>query len=71
LKNSKKETVRLFNSIFEWDENKNLDNIKKHKVSFEEAKEVFYDENRLIIDDPKHSDKEMRYFCFGKGQKVF
>ncbi|MDD6152955.1 MAG: BrnT family toxin, partial [Elusimicrobia bacterium] len=28
---------------FEWDENKNKINIKKHKVSFEEAKTVFYD----------------------------
>ncbi len=30
------------NIRFEWDQNKNRDNIKKHKVSFEEAKTVFY-----------------------------
>ena len=29
---------------FEWDENKNEINKKKHKISFEEAKTVFYDE---------------------------
>ena len=33
---------------FDWDTNKNKENIKKHKVSFEEAKEVFYDYNAII-----------------------
>ena len=34
---------------FEWDENKNILNQKKHGVSFEEAKTVFSDElGRLI-----------------------
>jgi len=28
-----------------WDKKKNLENIKKHKVSFEEAGTVFYDPN--------------------------
>lgn len=40
---------------FEWDENKNEINKAKHKISFEEAKTVFYDEAALIIDDPEHS----------------
>ena len=26
---------------FEWDENKNMENVEKHKVSFEEAQEAF------------------------------
>ena len=34
---------------FEWDENKNLDNIQKHKVSFEIAQEAFYDKKRILI----------------------
>ena len=50
---------------FEWDENKNLDNIEKHKVSFETAQEAFFDENRIIINDKKHSTKEERFFCIG------
>ena len=50
---------------FEWDENKNLDNIEKHKVSFELAQEAFFDKNRIIIKDKKHSKKEERYFCIG------
>ena len=51
--------------IFEWDENKNNANIQKHKVSFEEAKTVFYDENALVSHDPEHSDLEDRFIIFG------
>jgi len=50
---------------FEWDENKNLDNIVKHKVSFEIAQEAFFDKNRIIVKDKKHSKREERYFCIG------
>ena len=50
---------------FEWDESKNLDNIKKHKVSFDVAQEAFFDKKRIIIKDKKHSKKEERFFCIG------
>ena len=50
---------------FEWDENKNLENIEKHKVSFETAQEAFYDNKRIIIKDKKHSKKEERFYCIG------
>jgi uncharacterized DUF497 family protein len=50
---------------FEWDENKNRANIKKHKVSFEEAKTVFYDENARLISDPDHSNSEDRFILLG------
>ncbi len=50
---------------FEWDENKNITNQKKHKVSFEEAKTVFYDENARLISDPDHSEKEDRFVLLG------
>ena len=40
---------------FEWDENKNRIDLAKHKISFEEAQTVFYDEEALVIDDPEHS----------------
>ena len=39
---------------FEWDENKNLNNIEKHKVSFEMAQEAFFDKKRIIIRDIRH-----------------
>jgi uncharacterized DUF497 family protein len=50
---------------FEWDENKNLENIEKHHISFERAQEAFYDAKRIIIKDKKHSKKEDRFFCIG------
>ncbi len=50
---------------FEWDENKNKINVKKHKISFEEAKTVFYDENARIISDPDHSEEEDRFIILG------
>ncbi len=50
---------------FEWDEAKNTINGKKHKVFFEEAKTVFYDENALLIPDPEHSITEERFIILG------
>lgn len=50
---------------FEWDENKNLINKKKHNISFEEARTVFYDEDALLIDDPDHSETEERFIILG------
>ncbi len=55
---------------FEWDENKNQINQKKHKISFEEAQTVFYDAEALVIDDPEHSDKEERFIILGLSKKA-
>jgi len=50
---------------FEWDESKAAGNLKKHKVSFEEAKTVFSDPFSITIDDPEHSADEMRFIDIG------
>jgi uncharacterized DUF497 family protein len=50
---------------FEWDEDKNLANIEKHGVSFEEAMQAFLDPMRKIRLNEKHSAAEMRYYCLG------
>jgi uncharacterized protein len=50
---------------FDWDERKSLANKRKHKVSFEEAQTVFYDEEALLRDDPDHSDDEDRFILLG------
>ena len=50
---------------FEWDEAKNRANQRKHRVSFEEARTVFFDENALLIDDPEHSGGEERFVLLG------
>jgi len=55
---------------FEWDENKNITNQKKHKISFDEAKTVFYDEEARIIDDPEHSEREERFIILGLSKKA-
>jgi len=48
-----------------WDKRKNNENIKKHKVSFEEAETVFKDENAIQYFDPDHSDDEDRFILLG------
>ena len=45
---------------FEWDKRKEKANIKKHGISFDEARMVFYDENAIQFFDPDHSDDEDR-----------
>ena len=50
---------------FDWDERKAAANLKKHGVSFEEAKSVFYDERAKLIDDPDHSGDEDRFVLLG------
>ena len=50
---------------FEWDENKNISNNKKHGISFEEAKSVFMDELARLIPDPDHSEGEERFILMG------
>lgn len=50
---------------FQWDENKNSINRRKHHISFEEAQTVFADVDALIIDDPDHSEQEERFIIMG------
>jgi uncharacterized protein len=52
--------------IFEWDEDKAQINLKKHKVSFEEASSVFASPLSLTIADPQHSDEEERFVTLGE-----
>ena len=55
---------------FEWDEKKNKANIKKHKIDFEKASRVFYDDDRLEIWDKKHSESEDRYITIGLIEEI-
>lgn len=45
--------------LFEWNPEKAEANLKKHGVSFEEAKSVFFDLLSLTATDPLHSDEEI------------
>lgn len=51
---------------FVWDADKEIENIKKHKVDFVTASKVFFDKKRVIFKDEKHSKDEARLFCIGK-----
>ena len=50
---------------FEWDEVKAAANLKKHQVSFEEAKSIFYDEFGVQFFDDEHSKEEERFLMLG------
>ncbi len=50
---------------FEWDEQKSKDNLQKHHVCFVDAQEAFFDKNRVIFKDIKHSLTEERFYCLG------
>ena len=54
----------------EWDERKEEANIKKHRVSFNEARTVFYDENAIQFFDPDHSESEDRFILLGLSLKL-
>ncbi len=55
--------------LFEWDENKDSQNISKHGVSFEEATTSFGDQMSITIYDPLHSEKEDRFVLIGMSNK--
>ncbi len=50
---------------FEWDPKKAKTNIKKHKVSFEQAATIFKDPRAISIYDYMHSDNEDRWVTLG------
>ena len=54
--------------IFEWDEEKARANLRKHKVSFEEAETIFDDPLSITISDPDHSKSERRFLDIGESE---
>ncbi len=50
---------------FTWDSKKALLNRKKHDVSFEEARSVFFDPEARFMHDPEHSTEEDRFILLG------
>ncbi len=55
---------------FEWNKKKNEANLKKHGISFEEAKSVFYDQNAIEFFDEEHSHNEQRFLLLGFSDKL-
>lgn len=51
--------------VFEWNENKEKANLRKHKVGFAEAKTVFEDRFLVTFPDEFHSFEEERFISIG------
>lgn len=54
---------------FEWNTKKAEANLKKHGVSFDEAKTVFSDPLFVIFADPDHSFAEKRFIIMGESNE--
>ena len=50
---------------FEWEDQKAIENVRKHGVTFGEATEVFYAPNALEAYDESHSNLELRFVIIG------
>ena len=55
---------------FVWDSDKAEKNFKKHKIHFEDAALVFFDEHRIDNYDDFHSDDEDRIKVIGRVGKI-
>jgi hypothetical protein len=58
-------SVRMEETRFEWDAAKEKSNLRKHGISFEEARTVFFDEHAVQFFDPDHSEDEDRFILLG------
>ena len=54
---------------FEWYPPKAAANLKKHKVSFDEAKTIFGDKKHIVFPDREHSYKEERFLAIGNSNQ--
>jgi uncharacterized DUF497 family protein len=54
---------------FEWDQGNARKN-EKHGVSMAEAEQVFFNTPLLVLEDIKHSKRELRFHALGKTDKV-
>ncbi len=50
---------------FAWDKRKNQQNQRKHRVSFEEAETVFYDDWAILVEDEDPDEPEDRFVMLG------
>ena len=51
---------------FEWDEGNADKNWEKHAVADFECEEVFFHQPLVVRHDPKHSQREARYYALGR-----
>lgn len=59
---------------FDWDEENTAKNWERHRVTPEEAEDVFFHDPFVLRSDPAHSKREKRYWALGRtmrGRKLF
>jgi len=54
---------------WEWDEDKNLANFRKHQIWFEEAQTIWVDAESVEFFDSEHSENEDRFIRVGRSSK--
>jgi uncharacterized DUF497 family protein len=54
---------------FDWDPDKAAENLRRHRVSFEEAATIFRDPLSQTFPDPEHSEGEERYLDIGHSER--
>ena len=53
------------NVRFDWDPTKARENLRKHGITFEDARTAFSDDQAILIPDPDHSGEEDRFVLIG------
>ena len=59
---------------FDWDEANAQKNWERHRVTQEEAEDVFFNEPLVVRGDVRHSRREKRYYALGqtdRGRRLF
>ena len=51
---------------FDWDDGNAIKNWERHRVTPEEAEDVFFHDPLICRSDPSHSDNEKRYWALGR-----
>ncbi len=63
-------TYNVFMIDFEWNKSKATSNLKKHGISFEEAKTTFFDEYAIQFFDDSNSSEEDRFILLGMSSET-
>lgn len=54
---------------FDWDEDNAVKNWERHRVTPEEAEDVFFHDPFVMRSDPIHSKREKRYWALGRAAR--
>ncbi len=54
---------------FEWDSEKAANNLRRHRISFDEAATAFFDPLSMTVPDPDHSAGERRFITMGASSR--